>query len=117
MLFSLFDVHDWRYHYEVVVVRQGREQVLARVRSRWLAEQAMLLVPAGVELNRHSFQWRRRRGMHPDRAVQLCVLLLLLTLALPGLWLPAIIQLLCLATIAGLLTSGRQWRQGGADDR
>ena len=50
MLFSLFDVHDWRYHYEVVVVRQGREQVLARVRSRWLAEQAMLLVPAGVDM-------------------------------------------------------------------
>ncbi len=117
MLFSLFEVHDWRYHYEVVVVRQGREQVLARVRSRSLAEQAMLLVPARVELSRHSLQWRRRRGVHPDRVVQLCVLLLVLTLALPGLWLPAIIRLLCLVTSAGLLTSGRQWRQGGEDDR
>ncbi len=117
MRFSLFDVHDWQYHYEVVVVRQGRQHVLARVRSRSLAEQAMLLVPARVELSRHSLQWRRRRGVHPDRVVQLCVLLLVLTLALPGLWLPAIIRLLCLVTSAGLLTSGRQWRQGGEDDR
>ena len=117
MLFSLFNGHDWVYHYEVVVVRQGREQVLARVRSRWLAEQATLLVPAGVELNRHNLHWRRRRGVHPDRVVQLCVLLLLLTLALPGLWLPAMMQLLCLAVIGGLLSSGRQWRQGGEDDR
>ncbi len=117
MLFSLFDVYDWRYHYEVVVVRQGREHVLARVRSRRLAEQAMLLVSARVELSRHSLRWRRRRGVHPDRVVQLCVLLLVLTLVLPGLWLPAILQLLCLATGAGLLTSGRQWRQGGDDDR
>ncbi len=117
LLFSLFDVHDWLYHYEVVVLRQGREHVLARVRSRWAAEQAMLLVPAGVELNQHNLTWRRRRGVHPDRAVQLCVLLLLLTLALPGLWLPATMQLLCLAVIGGLLSSGRRWRRGGEDDR
>jgi hypothetical protein len=117
MVFNLFAVHDWLYHYEVVVLRQGREQVLARLPSRRAAEQAMLLMPARVELSRQSLRWRRSRGVHPDRAVQSCVLLLLVALALPGLWLPAIIQLLCLALIGGLLSSGREWRQGGEDDR
>ncbi len=117
MFFDLFDVHDWLYHYEVIVLRQGRAQVLARVSSRWAAEQATLRIPAGVEVSRGSVHWRRQRGVHPDRAVQLCVLLLLLTVAVPGLWLPAIMQLLCLALISGLLSSGRQWRQGGQDDR
>jgi hypothetical protein len=37
--------------------------------------------------------------------------------ALPNLWLLGIVQLLCLAIIGGLLSSGRQWRQGGVDDR
>ncbi len=117
MLFNLFDVRDWLYHYEVVVIRQGREQVLVRVPSRRAAEQAMLLAPAGVELSRQSLRWRRRRGAHPDRAVQMCIFVLLVTLALPGPWLPAVIQLLCLAVVGGLLSSGHQWRQGGQDDR
>ena len=117
MMIALLEVYDWLYHYEIVVTRHDGEQVLARVLSRRAAEQALLLVPAHVEVRRQSLGWRRRRGVHPDRVVQLCVLLLLVTLALPGLWLPAIMQLLCLAGIGGLLSSGRQWRQGGKDDR
>ncbi|CAA9234008.1 MAG: hypothetical protein AVDCRST_MAG93-1013 [uncultured Chloroflexia bacterium] len=117
MSFNLFAVHDWLYHYEVVVSRQGREQVLARVPSRRAAEQAMLLLPTRVELSRQSLDWRRSRGIHPDRAVQLCTLLLLVALALPGVWLQMVVQLICLAVIGGLLSSGRKWRQGGQDDR
>ncbi len=117
VFFKLFAVHDWLYHYEGIVLRQGREQVLARVQSRRAAEQAMLLMPARPELSRQSLRWRRSRGVHPDRAVQLCVLLVLVALALPGIWLPAVIQLLCLAVIGGLISSGREWRQDGQEDR
>ncbi len=117
MFFNHFALHDWLYHYEVIVLRQDREYVLARVPSRQAAERAMLLLPMRVELSEQSLGWRRIRGIHPDRAVQLCVLLLLATLALPGHWLAGVMQLLGLAVIGGLLSSGREWRQGGHDDR
>ncbi len=117
MVYKLLDTHDWLYHYEVVVTRHGSERVIARVPSRRAAERAVGLVPARAEVNRESLGWRRRRGVHPDRAAALCVVLLLLGLALPNIWLLAVVQLLCLAIIGGLLSSGRQWRQGGVDDR
>ena len=117
MVFKLLDTYDWLYHYEVVVTRQGSERVIARVPSRRAAEQAARMVPARAELSQQSLEWRRRRGVHPDKAAALCVVLLLLGFALPNLWLLGIVQLLCLAIIGGLLSSGRQWRQGGVDDR
>ena len=117
MVFNLLDRHDWLYHYEVVVARQGSERVIARVPSRRAAERAVWLVPARAELSRQSLTWRRRRGVHPDRAAALCVVLLLFGGVLPNVWLLGSVQLLCLAIIGGLLSSGRQWRQGGVDDR
>ncbi len=116
-VFNLLDRQDWLYHYEVVVARQGSEQVIARVPSRRAAKQAARMVPARAEVSRQSLGWRRRRGVHPDRAAALCVILLLLGFALPNVWLLGAVQLLCTAIIGGLLSSGRQWRQGGVDDR
>jgi hypothetical protein len=117
MLFDLFNVRDWLYYYEVVVTRQGRDQVLARVPSRSAAERMLAMVPASLELSHQHMQWRRARGLLPDKAAQLCTLPLLVALALPGFWLPAVVGVLCLAVIGGLCTSGRHWRQGGEDDR
>lgn len=117
MFFDRFDIHDWLYHYEVVVRRQGGEQVLARAPSRYAAERLVNLVPAGLEVSRQSLDVRRARGVHPDKVARLCLLIFLAALLLPGLWLPAMVQLLCLAVAGGLLSSGRQWRQGGRDDR
>ena len=117
MLFNLLDKHDWLYHYEVVVIRQGNEQVIARVPSRRAAERAMGLVPARAEVSRQSLRWRRRRGVHPDKVAGLCTFLLLVGLTLPSVWLLVTVQVLCLAVIGGLLSSGRKWRQGGLDDR
>ena len=117
MRFDLFNVRDWLYYYEVVVTRQGRDQVLARVTSHTAAERMLAMVPAATEVSRQHVQWRRVRGLHPDRAAQLCTLLLLVALALPGFWLPTVVGVLCLAVICGLCTSGRHWRQGGEDDR
>ena len=117
MLFDLLNIRDWLYHYEVVITRQGREQLLARVPTRWHAELSIAEVPAKVEVSRQSIQWRRVRGVHPHKAAALCALLLLVVNTLPWLWPRLIVSLVCVAVICGLLTSGRDWMQGGEDDR
>jgi hypothetical protein len=117
MPFDLLDKHDLLYHYEVVVTRQGRDHVLARVPSRRAAERTMVMAPARLEISRQSVQWRRVRGLHPDRIAYWCMFALLVSLALPGIWPRLIAALLCLAVIGGLQSSGRKWRRGGEDDR
>ena len=116
-MFDRFHAHAWRYHYEVVVTRQGQAQVVARVPSRWAAERTMVQLVAQVELSAQSLQWRRQRGVHPDRVAQVCLVVCLAALAFPVASLQVIIGALCLAVMGGLLSSGRQWRHGGRDDR
>jgi len=117
MLFDLLNIRDWLYHYEVVITRQGRDQLLARVPTRRYAELAIANAPAKVEVSRQTIQWRRARGVHPDKVAVLCTLLLLVMSALPWAWPSLIFSVVCVALIGGLLTSGRDWRQGGDDDR
>ena len=113
----MLNVCDWLYHYEVVVTRHGRDQILARVPSRVRAEWAIASSRKWLEISRHTVQWRRVRGVHPVKAAQLCMLLLGVALALPWFWPRALLSIVCVATICGLLSSGTRWRQGGEDDR
>ncbi len=117
MFHDVLNVHDWLYHYEVVVSRQGRDQILARVPSQLQAEVAIAQTRARVEVSRPTIRWRRVRGTHPVKAAELCTLVLVVVLTLPWFWPRTILSMVCAALIWGLLTSGTHWRQGGADDR
>lgn len=107
----------WRFHYEVIVIRQQAPHLLARVGSRTAAERLIARTCRQVELSRMAFRVQRVRGVHPLNLALLCVGLLLVVVLLPGLWLRASLSLICIALTCGLLSSGRQWRQGGMDDR
>ena len=117
MSVDMLNVRDWLYHYEVIVMRHGREQILARVPSRFAAERTIARARRGLEINRQNMQWRRVRGVHPWKAVVLCTLPLLVVLMLPWLWVRAGVGIVCLSIILGLLSSGARWMQGGEDDR
>ncbi len=75
------------------------------------------MIPARLEVSPQSMQWRCVWGLHPDKVARLCTVALLVALVLPGFWLRTSVGVLCLALIGGLHSSGRQWRQGGRDDR
>ena len=109
--------HAWLHHYEVIVRRQGREQIVARVPSQRRAEQQIAHVRAGLEISRPTVFWRRVRGVHPVNLAKCCFALLMLALLLPWIWPRLVISILCMALMCGALTSGTSWKQGGRDDR
>ncbi|HEX6288373.1 MAG TPA: hypothetical protein VFZ66_04240 [Herpetosiphonaceae bacterium] len=108
---------DWCSHYEVCVTRHQVEYLIARVASPSAAERLITRTCFEVEVNRQAFRWQRVRGVHPWKMAQLCTWLLLLAMLIPLPWLSGGLSLLFLAIICGLLSSGRQWRHGGIDDR
>ena len=107
----------WRYHYEVLVLRHEAPELLARVPSRAAAERTIRHACRQLEVRRSAFHWQRTRGVHPHNAAKLCIVALVLSLLLPWPWLGGTLSLVCLAVSCGLLTSGRHWMRGGADDR
>lgn len=109
--------HAWHYHYEVIVRRQGREQILARVASQRRADQAIAHVRADIEVSRPTVYWRRARGVHPANLAKCCLALLLVVLLLPWIWPRLVLSILCASLICGALSSGTSWKQGGEDDR
>ncbi len=117
MFYDLLHTRDWLYYYEVVVTRQGHDQILARVPSRPQAELAIARTRRRIEVSRPAMRWRRVRGVHPVKAAEICSLVLVLALVLPWFWPRAILSMVSAALICGLLSSGAQWRQGGEDDR
>src|SRR3712207_1643213 len=104
----------WRSHYEVLVTRHQVEHLIARVASEAAAERLITRTCHEVEFSRQAFRWQRVRGVHPWKAAQLCISLLLLMPLIPWGWVSGGLSLLCLAVICGLLSTGRQWRRGGA---
>ena len=117
MTIDLFNWREWLYHYEVFIMRQGREQLFARVPSAWHAESTAARVCRELEIGKHTVSWRRVRGLHPRKAAMLSSLLLVLILLLPWLWLQVSLSIIMLSLIFGLLTSGLDWMKGGDDDR
>jgi hypothetical protein len=117
MVGAWFSEHAWLYHYEVVVRRHGREQILARVPSRRQAEFEIAHVNGGVEVSRQTISWRRARGVHPVNLAKFALVLLLMVLLLPWAWPRLVFSLLCTALICGALSSGTSWKHGGEDDR
>jgi hypothetical protein len=109
--------HAWQYHYEVVVRRQGCEQIVARVPSLRRAEKEIAYVPAGIEISRLAVYWRRVRGVHPANLAKCCFALLLIGLLLPWIWPRLVFSILCTSVICGALSSGTSWKHGGEDDR
>ena len=109
--------HAWFYHYEVVVRRHGRDQIVARVPSRRRAEMASAHARNGLEISRPTVEWRRVRGVHPFNLAKFGVVLLLMVMFLPWAWPRLIFSLVFMALICGALSSGASWRQGGMDDR
>lgn len=109
--------HAWHYHYEVIVRRQGREQIVSRVPSQRRAEQQIAHVRADFEISRPTVYWRRVRGVHPANLAKCCFGLLVLALLLPWVWPRLVVSLLCTSLICGALSSGSSWKQGGDDDR
>jgi hypothetical protein len=109
--------HAWLYHYEVVVRRQGRDQLVARVPTEARAAGMAVSLRYAAELSSTSVHWRRVPGIHPVNAAKLVALLLLATLLLPWFWPRAVLGLLLIALLGGLLSSGTKWRNGGEDDR
>jgi len=117
MLYDLLNKSDWLYHYEVVVSRHGRDQIIARVPSRPRAQVAIVRTQRRLEVSHQTVHWRRVRGLHPRKAAELCFLFLIVAATLPWFWPRIVLVLMGTALIAGLLTSGKEWRQGGEDDR
>lgn len=117
MTIDLFNWREWFYHYEVFILRHGREQLYARVPSRWRAQAAAARVCRELEIGRHTVYWRRVRGIHPRKAATLSSFVLLLLLMLPWLWLRISFSVVGLSLICGFLTSGINWMRGGEDDR
>jgi Flp pilus assembly protein TadB len=117
MRIDLFNWREWLYHYEVFTMRQGREQVFARVPTRWHAERMAWRACREFEISRNTVSWRRSRGLHPRKAAMLSSLVLLLVLLIPWLWLRVSLGVVDIAIIFGLLTSGLEWMKGGDDDR
>lgn len=118
MTTDLFNWREWLYHYEVFTMRHGREQLFARVPTRWHAEMRASRASREFEVGRHTISWRRARGMHPRRAATLVLLaVMLVLLVIPWLWLRVSFSMIGLAMIFGLLTSGLGWMKGGDDDR
>lgn len=117
MFFDLLNPRDLLYHYEVVITRQGRDQVLARVPTRHGAEVGAAKARRDLEISRQTVYWRRAAGVHPLRMAGLCVVPLVATIALPWLWPRAILSLVLISIICGLVTTGSRWTQGGEDDR
>jgi hypothetical protein len=109
--------HGWFYHYEVVVRRHGRDQVVARVASQRRAERELAHIRKDFEVSRAMVYWRRSRGIHPANLAKGCLVLLLLVLLLPWTWPRLVFSLLCTALICGSLSSGSSWKKGGEDDR
>jgi hypothetical protein len=107
----------WLYHYEVIVRRHGREQIVARVSSRRQAERKLARVRDDLEISRMAADWRRVRGLHPANLAKGWLGLLLLGLLLPWAWPRLVLSLLFTALICGSLSSGISWKQGGEDDR
>ena len=107
----------WRYHYEVLVLRHGGPELLARVPSRATAERTIRQACRQLEVRASAFRWRRTRGVHPRNVAKLCTVPLVLSLLLPWSWLAGGLSLIWLAVIGGLLTSGQHWMRGGGDDR
>jgi len=117
VLYDLLNIRDWFYYYEVVVRRQGREQILARLRSRPRAELAISHTHRRLEVSRPTISYRRMRGIHPHKAAELCGLFLIMNLMLPWFWPWIVGSIIWLSLIGGLLSSGKQWQAGGDDDR
>lgn len=113
---GLWKMQDLLYHYEIIILRQGHEQILARVATRRQAAQRIFSAQQRLEISRQSVQIRRARGVHPRKAAAVLAILLLITIILPW-WVQIGIGLIGLSVILGLLTSGTQWMQGGTDDR
>jgi hypothetical protein len=114
---DLFNIRDWRYHYEVVITRQGRTQPVARVPSQWSAEITVKRMLRELEIGRNAIHWRRARGVHPRRLAGLLIAPLLFAILLPWFWPRVVLSLICIATICGLCSSGLHWMRGGEDDR
>lgn len=110
-------VDVWCSHYEVIVVRQRVEHIVARVASQAAAERHSRRICRQIELSRRAVRWRRVRGLHPWRAANAGLCLLMLAQFLPWGWVRLSVSLVCVAVICGTLSSGRHWRQGGWDDR
>lgn len=117
MTLDVLNWREWLYHYEVLVTRQGRDQIYARVPTRWHAEATAARASRELEIGRHSVSWRRARGLHPRKAATLSTLVLLLFLLIPWLWLRVSFSVVGLSVVIGLLTSGQAWIMGGDDDR
>ncbi len=109
--------HPWLDHYEVVVCRYGREQIVARAATRSGAEQAAYYMCRRAEISRSAMSLRRVRGVHPANAAKACLLLIVVALLLPWFWLKVVLSIVGTALMFGLLSSGNAWRQGGTDDR
>ena len=107
----------WLNHYELVVLRYGREHVVARAATRSGAENAAHSISQRSEINLSSMKLRRARGVHPANAAKACLLLIVLAFLLPWFWLKLVLGTIGMALMLGLLSSGFAWRRGGEDDR
>jgi hypothetical protein len=114
---GLLNDHPWLYHYEVVVRRQGRNQLLARVPSEAKAADLAARIRDELEISSSSVTWYRTRGIHPVNGAKFVFCCLLGSLLLPWFWLRIALSLVWLALICGLLSSGASWQRGGVDDR
>ena len=117
MFHDLFNARDWMYHYEVVVSRHGRDQIVARVPSLPRAYGALVSTRRQLEVSDQQVHYRRARGLHPTKAAEMCILLLVVAVVLPWFWPKIVLSLVTTALVFGLLSSGRSWRNGGEDDR
>lgn len=117
LLVQRLKLDQWLIHYEIVVTRQGHQQLLARVASRRAAERRVAYACRHIEVGRRSVRWQPARGLHPWNAAKLCLVPLILSTMLPWHWLGGVLTLICLAVICGLLSSGGRWMAGGEDDR
>ncbi len=117
LLVQRLKLDHWLIHYEIIVMRQGTQQLLARVASRAASERAVARACRHIEVGCTTVRWQPARGLHPWNAAKLCLLPLILSTLLPWHWVGGVLGVIWLALICGFLSSGHEWMAGGADDR